>query len=135
MDEICILGINKDYIPPSPSFNIDSFNFKLEVNNDISSITKVYCAANGSIEDTFNFLNSTYATIHLNIDIRIDYMCTNSSMNFHKFTLDKIIYINLGYSPNKRTFNIDSQILDLNILNITNNILSTYVVLTTCVYN
>lgn len=135
MDELCILGINKDYIPPSPSFSIDSFNFTLEVNNNISSLTKISCCANGFIDDTFKFLNGTYAAIHLNIELRVDYMCINSSMNFHKFSLDKIIYINLGSNLNTRIFNIDSEILDLNILNISDNILSTYVILNTCVYN
>lgn len=134
MEDIYVLGISQDYIPPAPSFSMDTFNFSLSLDKSIDSITKISCCANGSIDETFKSLNSNYSAVHVNIELRVDYMCVDSNMNFHKFDINKIIYVNLGQSINKRIFNIDTEILDLSVLNIKNKILDIYTVLLTCVY-
>lgn len=134
LDDIYFLGVNKDYIPPSPSFNLDTFNDRLEVDKDISSLTKISCCTSGCIEDIFKSLNTTYAAVHLSIEIRVDYMCLDSNMNFHKFKIDKIIYINIGSNLNTRLLNIDTQLIDIGVLSINKNVIDLYILVATSLF-
>lgn len=134
MENICILGLSYDYIPPSSSFSICTNNLNIKVNSDIESIAKISCIGTGYIEETFNSLNKFYATVHVNFNIRIDYICNEKNMNFHIFELNKFIYINLGDKLNKTNFDIDVEILDIGVLSINKNLISLYTLLITCLY-
>lgn len=134
MEDVYVLGISNDYTPPSPSFCVEVDNFNLKVDKDIKSITKISTCANGLIEEIFKSLDTNYATVHLSIDIRIDYMCSQNNMNFHIFTLDKLIYVNLGSTFNKKDLNIDTEVLDLGVVNIKDKQVEIYSLVLTCLY-
>ncbi|MGL5693066.1 MAG: hypothetical protein ACRCXA_03255 [Peptostreptococcaceae bacterium] len=134
MEDIYILGLSNDYTPPSSSFCIETNNFTLQVEKNIESITKISCCLNGKIEEIFKSLNTHYATLHLSMDIRIDYMCVENNINFHIFNFNKLIYINLGEHISKKDFNIDAEILDLGILNIKENKIDVYSLVLACLY-
>lgn len=134
MEDIYILGLSNGYTPPSSSFGIETYNFSLQVEKNIESITKISCCLNGRIEEIFKSLNKYYVALHLSIDIRMDYICTENTMNFHIFNLNKLIYINLGEHINKKDFNIDTEILDLGIINIKENEVDIYSLVLACLY-
>lgn len=134
MEDVYILGLSNDYIPPSSSFCIEAYNFDLELEKNIESITKISCCSDGSVEEIFKSLNMYYAALHLSIDIRIDYMCNENNINFQIFNFNKLIYVNLGESINKKDFNIDSEILDLGIVNIEKNKVNIYTLVLSCLY-
>lgn len=127
MDDVCILGVNKDYVPTSSSFSIDTFNITFEVDKYIEYLSKISCCINGYIEEIFKSLGTNYAAIYLNIEIRVDYMCDNDNMNFYKFSINKIIYINLGSGINSRMLNIDTDIIDLGVINIDSKSIDMYI--------
>lgn len=116
MEDIYILGTETEYIPPSSFFNIDLENIELETENEINEITKVSCCSNGIIEEIFKKQNTYYTVVHLNVDIRMDYMSKENNINFHLFSLDKLIYVNIG-NENRKDFELETNILDLDIIN------------------
>ncbi|MGL4912051.1 MAG: hypothetical protein ACRC3Y_06395 [Romboutsia sp.] len=134
MEDAYILGLSNDYTPPSSSFCVEAYNFSFQVEKHIETITKISCCSNGNIEEIFKSLNIYYATLHLSIDIRIDYMCKENNMNFQMFNFNKLIYINLGEKISKKDFSIDAEILDLGIINIKENKIDIYSIVLTCLY-
>ncbi|MEG0844427.1 MAG: hypothetical protein RSD22_09310 [Romboutsia sp.] len=134
MEDVYILGISQDYTPNSSSFSIFTDDFKLQVEKNIESITKISCSSNGYIEEIFKSLEKLYGTVHVKINIRIDYMCSENNINFHVFEIDKYIYINLGEGSNKKDFDIDVEILDLGVLFIDKKTINLYTLTNACLY-
>lgn len=134
MEDIYVIGISKDYTPPSSAFSINSNNFTFLINDDVDVITKVSCSASGNIEEIFTSLNTNYATVYASIDINVYYMCSDNTINVHRLTLDKLIYINLGKNIYKKNFNVDTEVLDLDIIYCEDNKLTMYTILLVCLY-
>ncbi|MEG1423840.1 MAG: hypothetical protein RRY11_06085 [Terrisporobacter sp.] len=134
MEDIYVLGISHDYIPSSSSFSVFTNNLKLEVDKNIESITKISCSSNGYIEEIFKSLDELYGTVHVKINIRFDYVCSENNMNFHVFEIDKYVYINLGKRLSKKDFNIEVEILDLDILFIEKKTINLYTLIIACLY-
>lgn len=129
MQDIYIVGVSNEYIPSTSFFNVNLENITLKVENEIEEITKISCCANGNIEDISNTLNTFYAIAHINIEIIIHYMTSNNDINFHLYKLDKLIYINIGNSNNSKYLNLDTNILDLDIINIDKNKIDMYILI------
>ncbi|MGL4913501.1 MAG: hypothetical protein ACRC3Y_13840 [Romboutsia sp.] len=134
MEDIYSVGISNDYNPPSSSFNIETNNYTLKVQNNIESITKISCSANGTVEECFKCLETNYSLVYLSIDVRIDYMCVDNSMNFQFFNFNKLVYINLGSDINKKDFDIDTEVLDIGVVDIIDNTIEIYILTIACVY-
>lgn len=133
MEDVYVLGIANDYTPPSPSFNIKVDNINLEVENEIDEITKVSCLSNGNIEEVFKKHDNFYATVYLSIDIRIDYMCKGGNINFHTFSVNKLVHVNIGKINNK-SIDVDTKILDLDIINVFEKEVNLYIISITSIY-
>lgn len=134
MEDVYILGINKDYTPPSSSFCIFADNFEFEVKKDIKSLTKISISSNGYIEETFQSLDKFYKTVLIKLKIRVDYICNENNMNFHIFEMSKYVYINMGDSICKKNFDIDVDVLDCDNICWQKRHINLYTLLSACIH-
>ncbi|MGL4803485.1 hypothetical protein [Paraclostridium dentum] len=133
MDGVSILGVSQNYIPKSSSYTMEVFDLEIEVDNNIDYLTKVSCCCNATFECGFEAVGANYTSIFVNFDVRVDYIYNNKDVGFHLFNFDKFIYIN-SKTPFNKHFNLDCEIIDLDIISIDKNKIYFYIVVLSCIY-
>lgn len=127
MDTVNILGVNSSATPLSDAFSIDIISKEFTLSQEFLYVTNVSFSIYSDYIDTFSVLDEKFITTMININIRIDYVSIDNSINYEIIEENKLIDICIG--RNRMTKNLPShvQILDANIAEMDNSIIRLYI--------
>lgn len=122
-----IIGIESITNNNSDGFCIDTINEQIILEKDIKSISRITLSTASKLLDLYSALNDYYMSLSVAINIKIDYISSDLSINYKIHTIHHIANICLfDIKPNNHT-TITSSIVDCDILNIDGDILTIYI--------
>lgn len=116
-----ILGINKNAIPLSDAFNIDTIDSIITIEEESFSINKIMISTSYKYLDSFKMLGKSYVNILIDINIRTDYLCISKNIHYNIHKIQRMVCICSDNLMCNKNMPIKIDILDGGVIDIYEN--------------